>query len=50
MGCWGMCRNLGAKMGQRFKRDPNGGRPRYLGVKPRVKGPPRVAVVVGGGA
>jgi hypothetical protein len=36
---------LWPKMGQRFTRDPNGGRPRYLGLKPRVKGPPRLAVV-----
>ena len=36
---------LWAKMGARFKRDPNGGRPRYLGLKARVKGPPKLAVV-----
>jgi hypothetical protein len=36
---------LWVRMGGRFKRDPNGGRPRYLGLKPRAKGPPRLAVV-----
>jgi hypothetical protein len=36
---------LWAKMGERFKHDPNGGRPRYLGLKVRVKGPPRLALV-----
>jgi hypothetical protein len=36
---------LWARMGERFKRDPNNGRPRYLGLKVRVKGPPRLAVV-----
>ena len=38
---------LWAKMGQRFQRDPNNGRPRYLGLKPRAKGPPKLAVVAG---
>jgi hypothetical protein len=32
-------------MGQRFKRDATNNRPRYFGLKPRVKGPPRLAVV-----
>jgi hypothetical protein len=41
--------HLWVRMGARFKRDPNGGRPRYLGLKARVKGPPRLAVVAGGG-
>ena len=36
---------LWAKMRERFKHDPNGGRPRYIGLKVRVKGPPRLAVV-----
>jgi len=36
---------LWPKMGVRFKRDPNGGRPRYLGLKVRVKGPPKLAIV-----
>jgi hypothetical protein len=36
---------LWPRMGERFKRDPNNGRPRYLGLKVRVKGPPRLAVV-----
>jgi hypothetical protein len=36
---------LWPRMGQRFKRDPNKGRPRYLGLKVRMKGPPRLAVV-----
>jgi hypothetical protein len=40
---------LWAKMGQRFKRDPNNGRPRYLGLKPRAKGPPRLAFRRAGG-
>ena len=30
---------LWARMRARFKHDPNNGRPRYLGVKRRVKGP-----------
>jgi hypothetical protein len=36
---------LWPRMGERFKRDPNNGRPRYLGLKVRVKGPPKLAVV-----
>jgi hypothetical protein len=36
---------LWARMGERFKRDANNNRPRYLGLKVRVKGPPRLAVV-----
>jgi hypothetical protein len=40
---------LWVRMGARFKRDPNGGRPRYLGLKARVKGPPKLAVVARGG-
>jgi hypothetical protein len=38
---------LWMRMGQRFRRDPNNGRPRYLGLRPRVKGSPRLAVVGG---
>jgi hypothetical protein len=40
---------LWLRMGQRFRRDPNNGRPRSLGLKAREKGPPRLAVVAGGG-
>lgn len=36
---------LWAKMRERFKHDPNGGRPRYLGLKVRLKGPPKLALV-----
>jgi hypothetical protein len=36
---------LWPRMGERFKRDPNNGRPRYFGLKVRVKGPPKLAVV-----
>jgi hypothetical protein len=36
---------LWTKMRERFKHDPNGGRPRYLGLKVREKGPPRLALV-----
>jgi hypothetical protein len=36
---------LWAKMRERFKHDPNGGRPRYFGLKARVKAPPKLAVV-----
>jgi hypothetical protein len=36
---------LWPRMGERFKRDANNNRPRYLGLKVRVKGPPRLAVV-----
>ena len=34
-------------MRERFKHDPNNNRPRYLGLKARVKGPPKLAVVAG---
>jgi hypothetical protein len=37
------------KIAARFKRDPNNGRPRYIGLKVRVKGPPKLAVVAGRG-
>jgi hypothetical protein len=40
---------LWGKMGQRFKRDPNNGRPRYLGLKPRAKAPPKLAFRRAGG-
>jgi hypothetical protein len=36
---------LWVRMGGRFKRDRNNGRPRYLGLKARVKGPLRLAMV-----
>jgi hypothetical protein len=36
---------LWPRMGERFKRDGNNNRPRYFGLKPRVKGPPKLAVV-----
>jgi hypothetical protein len=39
---------LWAKMGEKFRRDPNNGRPRYMGLKPRPRGPPKLAVVAGG--
>jgi hypothetical protein len=39
---------LWAKMGEKFRRDPNNGRPRYMGLKPRLRGPPNLAVVAGG--
>jgi hypothetical protein len=38
---------LWERMGQRFKYDNNHNRPRYMGLKPRAKGPPRLAVVAG---
>jgi hypothetical protein len=38
---------LWARMQECFKYDPNNNRPRYLGLKARVKGPPRLAVVAG---
>jgi hypothetical protein len=38
---------LWSRMRERFKHDGNSGRPRYLGLKPRVKGPTRLAVVGG---
>jgi hypothetical protein len=38
---------LWPRLGQRFKRDPNKDRPRYLGLKVRMKGPPRLALVAG---
>ena len=36
---------LWAKMRARFTYDRNNNRPRYLGLKVRVKGPPRLALV-----
>jgi hypothetical protein len=36
---------LWARMRDRFKYDPNNNRPRYLGLKVRVKGQPRLALV-----
>ena len=36
---------LWAKMRERFKHDANGGRPRYIGLKVRVKAPPKLTVV-----
>jgi hypothetical protein len=39
---------LWAKMGEKFRRDPNNGRPRYMGLKPRLRGPPKLAVVACG--
>ena len=38
---------LWPRMRARFKHDPNNNRPRYFGLKPRVKGPPKLAVVAG---
>jgi hypothetical protein len=38
---------LWPKMRARFKHDPNNNRPRYFGLKPRVKGPPKLTVVAG---
>jgi hypothetical protein len=41
-------KQLWMRLGAKFTRDANNNRPRYLGLKVRMKGPPRLSVVSGG--